>query len=110
MDSPLRGVIGEALCDQADLLLMVWNEDVLELQGASWELIQMAHQRKTPCLWISSKTGCLYWLQSAYYEAYSPEQLRRLCQLFRQEGIEAVSDREKASPCSPWARPCGVGI
>ena len=98
VDSPLRSVIGEALCNQADLLLMVWDEDVLEFQGASWELIQMAHQRKTPCLWVSSKTGRLYWLQSAYYEAYSPERLRRLCQLFCQEGIESVSGREESIP------------
>lgn len=98
VDSPLRGVIGEALCNRADLLLMVWDEDVLEFQGASWELIQMAHQRKTPCLWVSSKTGCLYWLQSAYYEAYSPERLRQLCQLFCQKGIEPVSGGEENIP------------
>lgn len=98
VDSPLRGVIGEALCNRADLLLMVWNEDVLEFQGASWELIQMAYQHKTPCLWVSSRTGRLYWLQNAYYEAYSPERLRQLCRLFCQEGIESAGGGEKNIP------------
>lgn len=97
-DSPLRSVIGEAICDRADLLFMVWNEDVLEFQGASWELIQLAHQRKTPCLWLSSRTGRLYWPQGAYYEEYSPEQLRRLCQLFCQDGIEPASGGEESIP------------
>lgn len=97
-DSPLRTVVGESICDRADLLLMVWNEDVLEFQGASWELIQLAHQRKTPCLWLSSRTGRLYWAQSAYYESYAPERLRRLCQLFCQEGVEPKSGGEESIP------------
>lgn len=97
-DSPLRSVVGEAVCDRADLLLMVWNEDVLEFEGASWELIQLAHQRRTPCLWLSSKTGRLYWPQSAYYETYTPERLRQLCQLFCQEGIEPADGGEESIP------------
>lgn len=98
VDSPLRSVVAEALCDRADLLLMVWNEDVLEFQGASWELIQMAHQRRAPCLWLSSKTGRLYWPQSAYYEAYTPERLRQLCQVLCQKGIEPADSGEKSIP------------
>lgn len=97
-DSPLRSVIAEALCDRADLLLMVWNEDVLEFQGASWELIQMAHQRRASCLWLSSKTGRLYWPQSAYYETYTPDRLRQLCQIFCQKGIEPADSGGKRIP------------
>ena len=88
VDTPLRSVVGEALCDRADLLLMVWNEDVLEFQGASWELLQLAHRRGTPCLWLSSRTGRLYWPQSAYYETYTPVRLSQLCRQFCQEGID----------------------
>lgn len=98
VDSALRSVVGEALCDRADLLLMVWSEDVLEFQGASWELIQLAHQRKAPCLWLSSKTGRLYWPQSACYEAYTPERLRQLCRLFCQDGIEPAGSGEESIP------------
>lgn len=97
-DSPLRSVVGEALCDRADLLLMVWNEDVLEFQGASWELLQLARQRRTPCLWLSSRTGRLYWPQSACYESYTPERLRRLCQLFCRDGIEPAGGGEERIP------------
>ena len=50
--TPLRGLPGEELCDCSDLLLMVWNEDVAEGEGATWELLQMAHHRDTPCIWI----------------------------------------------------------
>lgn len=101
VDSPLRSVVAQALCDRADLLLMVWNEDVLEFQGACWELIQMAHQRRVPCLWLSSKTGRLYWPQSAYYEAYTPERLRRLCQVLCQKGIEPADSGEESIPLVP---------
>ena len=31
-NTPLRNVIGEAICDKADLIFLVWNEDVMELQ------------------------------------------------------------------------------
>ena len=56
-DTPLRAVVGEAMCDRADLVLAVWDEDVTEDSGAAWELIQMAHKERTPCLWLSARTG-----------------------------------------------------
>lgn len=95
-DTPLRNVIGEAVCDRADLVFMVWNEDVTEFQGASWELMQLAHQRKVPCMWISSRTLRLYWARESYYESYVPRQLNRLCEAYSQAGIEPnlVPDRK----------------
>lgn len=98
IDSPLRNAVGKAVCNNADLLLMVWNEDVLECGGASWELIQQAYRHRTPCLWISSKTGKIYWPQGAYYEPYSPEKLKSLCRDFRTDGIEPRQPGEKTIP------------
>lgn len=41
VDSPLRTSIGEVLCNHADLLLLTWNEDVTELDCATWELLRI---------------------------------------------------------------------
>lgn len=79
-DSALRGIAADWLCTKADLLMIVWNEEVAEFGGATWELMQNAYRRKAPCVWISSKSGDIYWLQDGYYEAYVPGRLQDLCQ------------------------------
>ena len=93
-DTRLRGVLGEAICDRADLILAVWNEDVAQMETAVWELLQLAHGRKTPCVWISSRDGRLYWSEESYFEPYDPRHLESLCGLFGEEEAEPaqVSD------------------
>ena len=85
--TPLRGLPGEELCDCSDLLLMVWNEDVAEGEGATWELLQMAHHRDTPCIWISSKSKKVFWSESSYFEPFTPDCLRELGKRFCSEGM-----------------------
>lgn len=87
-DTFMRNVMGEAVCDKADLLLIVWNEDIMEFEGATWELMQMAHNRKTPCIWISSKTSKVYFSKESYYEEYNPDHLKKLCEAYHYAGIE----------------------
>lgn len=98
IDTPLRDALGDEICDKADLLLMVWNEDVTELDGASWELLRMARRRMTPCIWISAKTKSVYWPEGAYYEPYRPEQLNGLCENFMAAQIEPYREKQENWP------------
>lgn len=86
MDTPLRSLLGEAICHKADALLLIWNEDAAEMSGAVWELMRIAYDRQTPCIWISSKTWQIYCLWEAYYKKYSPLYLEKFC--------EPLPDRE----------------
>lgn len=97
-DTSLRGIVGEVMCNRADLVLVVWNEDVTEFSGASWELIQLAHEKKTPCLWISSRTGMIYWSKDSYYERYNPAVLDRLCDDHQGVVLQPIPDTEKHVP------------
>ena len=89
VNSPLRDTLGELLCDRNDLLIVVWNEDVNELDGATWELMRIALRKRMPWLWISSKTGRIYWPDKTSYEPYRPEQLRELCEITTQAEKES---------------------
>lgn len=97
-DTPLRSVVGEAMCNRADLVLAVWNEDVAECLGASWELIQIARKGKTPCLWISSKTGIAYWSKDSYFEIFDPAALDRLCKAHQAVAPLSFPDAERPLP------------
>lgn len=97
IDSSIRSVIGESLCNQADLLLLVWNEDVLEMNGATWELIQSAQRIKTPCIWISSKTGEIYWTEESCFKPYQTDYLKELCRNMKADVITAtIHDKNKS--------------
>ena len=87
IDSSLRSVIGESMCNSADLLLLVWNEDVAEMDGATWELLQLAQRIKTPCIWISSKTGEIYWTDESCFEPYHTDYMRELCRNMKADVI-----------------------
>ena len=78
-DTVLRDLAGQALCDRADVAVAVWNEDVAERSGAVWELLRIAYGRKTPCIWISSRSGEVYCLWDSYYRSYSPQYLETVC-------------------------------
>lgn len=80
MDTSFRSLPGEAMCDKADALIIVWNEDVTELSGATWELIRIAYNRKAPCIWISTKSKNIYCLWESYYRQYSPQYLETFCE------------------------------
>lgn len=88
METPLDHVLGEEMCDKADLLLAVWNEDVTEMDSKTWSLLQQAHSRKVPAVWISSRTRQLYWSGEFYYEQYSPDLLKEVCGVFAEAPLE----------------------
>lgn len=83
-DSGVRSIAAEWLCDQADLVLLVWNEEAAQCAGTTWELMQTAHRKKTPCVWLSSASGRMYWALETYYAPYSPVRLQALC-----DGLDA---------------------
>ena len=87
-ETALRNLLGEAMCDRADVMLVVWNEDVTELSGATWEFMQIAYKRKAPCIWISTKTHQTFCLWEAYYKQYSPQYLEATCEPLQEGGLE----------------------
>ena len=91
IDDAIRDTLGDALCDQADLMLAVWNEDALEQDGATWELLRMALRKRLPCIWISSKTGQVYWQESTVYDTYDPDNLKHVIKPLAEARLEPVT-------------------
>lgn len=87
MATTIRSYLGEAMCDRADAVLIVWNEDAAELSGATWEFIRSAYDRKLPCIWISSKSQQTYCLWESYYKKYIPQYLSAVCEPLRDEEL-----------------------
>lgn len=78
MDTPIKSLVCSAMCNEADIVLVVWNEDTAELAGSSWELIQTAYDKGTPCVWVSLKSGKVYCLWESYYKPYVPQYLNEV--------------------------------
>ena len=97
-ETPLRDLLGEELCDGSDLILMVWNEKVAQRNGACWELLQLANKRGTPCVWVSSATGRIYWAQEAYYEPFRDSCLEELCHTYSLGDAEPYQLEDKKIP------------
>ncbi|MCR4656893.1 MAG: hypothetical protein K5770_11780 [Lachnospiraceae bacterium] len=93
-DTAFRSLIGEAVCNRIDAALTVWDEDVYELKGATWEFMSLAYNRKVPCIWISSKTFRVYCILNSYYEPYSSEKLSEMLTPLK-DGPEIESAPEK---------------
>lgn len=89
-ETGLRSLIGELMCDKADMLLIAWSEDVAELSGATWELIRLAYDRKIPCIWISTKSKKVYCLWDSYYVNYSPRYLEAVIEPLHEEDIQPM--------------------
>lgn len=104
-DTHFRNLLGEAMCDKADALLVVWNEDVTELSGATWEFMRIAYDRKLPCVWISTKSQKVYCLWDSYYEKYSPDYLENVCVPLHEEDMQPmVSQTENNRFLSFWKK------
>lgn len=97
-EDPLRETLGEALCDRCDLLLAVWDEDVRQMDGATWELMRIALRKHMPILWISSRTGKTYWPETTSFEPYRPEKLRELCLIYSDVQTEPEPCEKKEFP------------
>ena len=87
-DTSLRNLVGEAICDKADALIVVWNEDVMEMSGATWELMRIAYDRKAPCIWISTKSQQIYCLWESYYKKYTPQYLSAASEPLQSEELQ----------------------
>ena len=104
-DTSLRNLLGEAICDKADALIVVWNEDVMELSSATWELMRIAYDRKVPCIWISTKSQQIYCLWESYYKKYSPQYLSAMNEpLQREELRPAVLEDKKGRLIAFWEK------
>lgn len=102
-DTSLRNLLGEAICDKADALIVVWNEDVMELSGATWELMRTAYDRKAPCIWISTKSQQIYCLWESYYKKYTPQYLSAMSEPLQSEELcPAVLEDKKGRLIAFW--------
>lgn len=105
MDTKLRNLVGEAMCDRADAILAVWDEDAAQMSGAVWELMRIAYERKAPCIWISTKTQEVYCIWEAYYKKYSPQYLGALAEpLLKEEFCPRRSEEEQGRMYAFWER------
>lgn len=98
IDTAIRSAAGEALCNAADLVLAVWDEDVAQRFGAVWELIELCRRHGTPCVWISSRTGTLYWVGSSCFEELEPEKLRGVIAAHGGGPLEPAPDTQTRIP------------
>ena len=98
VDTPVRSKIAEMILDQVDLLLMVWNEDVMEMEGASWELLRATLRKSVPCLWVSVETHLQYWVEENLYVPYQPEKLREICEMTIGVSLQPEQISDKGIP------------
>ena len=104
-DTSLRNLLGEAICDKADALIVVWNEDVMELSGATWEIMRIAYDRKAPCIWISTKSQQVYCLWESYYKEYTPQYLSAMSEPLQSEELRpAVLEDKKGRLIAFWEK------
>lgn len=97
-ETKVRRVVGEMLCNKSDLVIAVWNETPSEMNGATWELVQLARENGTPLVWISSETGKTYWCKEAFYEPYTPEKLKNVCEKCNEKEIKPMSYKKTHIP------------
>lgn len=68
----LRSCEKQWISANADVVFAVWNEQVGEMDGAVFEMLEMARGEHLPCAWISSDTGKSYLQTDNYYEKFHP--------------------------------------
>ena len=74
-----RDFVGENLCADADLLAAVWDESSDAMNGSTLELLRMARRKKLACVWISARTGKIFWPEETLYMPFSIGKLETLC-------------------------------
>lgn len=104
--TPLRSLLGEAMCNRADICVVVWNEDVTELSGATWELMRIAYDKKVPCIWISSRSQQIYCLWESYYKVYTPSYLEAVSIPVPARALQPMIAEEKAGTIFPFWERC----
>ena len=71
--------MGENLCADADLLAAVWDESSDAMNGSTLELLRMARRKRLACVWISARTGKIFWPEETLYMPFSIGKLETLC-------------------------------
>ena len=104
-DTPIRNIISEEMCCKADIVLAVWDEEVAEQSGATWDFLQRSYNRKTPCIWISTKTNQTHCLWDSYYGIYNAQYLADVLEPLPVDELKAESvDETKDFLLSFWER------
>lgn len=95
----------EGMLNVADIAIVAWNEGLAEMNGATWEAIETAYERRVPCVWVSTKTGEAYCLWSSYYEPYRLEYLNEFVEpLPAQEFKASFNDEPVGLGLGFWMR------
>lgn len=92
-----RSAICEAMISKADLMIAVWDETSNQNGGKTLEIMQSAYRKKTPFVWVSSKTMKVYWGSDSYYREYNPRKLKEVCEIEKSEILEPFFPDEKKS-------------
>lgn len=104
-DTLIRNILGEAICDKADSLVVAWDEDVTELFGATWEIMKIAYDKKLPCVWVSTKTKKVYCLWDSYYKEYGTNYLEAALTPLKENQLEpAVSETGQEKFLAFWQK------
>ena len=98
VETKVRRIVGEMLCNKSDLVIAVWNETTSEMNGATWEIIQLARESGTPLVWVSSQSGKIYWCKEAFYEPYTPEKLKVVCELCKEKELTPMEFEKTSIP------------
>ena len=72
--------IGENLCADVDMVIAAWDESPDAMDGAILDLLRMARRRKLPCIWVSERTGKVFWPEETLFMPFSEDKLDRYLQ------------------------------
>lgn len=72
--------IGENLCADVDMVLAAWDESPDAMNGALLDLLRMARRKRLPCIWVSERTGKVFWPEETLFMPFSEEKLNRYMQ------------------------------
>ena len=72
--------IGENLCADVDMVIAAWDESPDAMDGAILDLLRMARRRKLPCIWVSARTGKVFWPEETLFMPFSEDKLDRYLQ------------------------------
>lgn len=96
IDTGLRSCEKQWVAANADIVFAVWNESVGEMDGAAFEMLEMARSEHLPCVWISSDTGTSYLQTDQYYEHFDSLFLTNLIRhLYSTEPPASTPDEDR---------------
>lgn len=88
----------ELLCDCADLVIAVWNENTEEMDGATWDLLRTVQRRQVPCIWISSLSCRVCVPDRSLFGTFDSARLSAFCRAHRNAALEPQHIRTEHVP------------